>query len=104
MVDNIWSGFGRLGRGMSSALVGSGYGCDGSVVGLWGGVFSSGCLVWRVWSVCLWHARRESGEWIVGLGCGGVGGLGSEGEKNSTTLWLLLNLRILGGSEFCFKN
>ena len=28
---------------MSSALVGSGYGCDGLVVGLWGGVFSSGC-------------------------------------------------------------
>ena len=31
--------------------------------------------------MCLWRARRESGEWIVGLGCGGVGGLGSEGEK-----------------------
>jgi hypothetical protein len=28
---------------MSSALVGSGYGCDGLVVGLWGGVFSLGC-------------------------------------------------------------
>jgi hypothetical protein len=53
--------------------------------------------------VCLWRARRESGEWIVGLGCGGVGGLGSEGEKNFTTLWLLSKLRILGGSEFCFK-
>jgi hypothetical protein len=33
--------------------------------------------------VCLWRARRESGEWIVGLGCGGVGGLGSEGEKKT---------------------
>jgi hypothetical protein len=43
LVDNIWSGFGRLGRGMLSALVGFGYGWDGWVVGLWGGVFSSGC-------------------------------------------------------------
>jgi hypothetical protein len=29
---NIRSGFGELGRGMSSALVGSGYGWDGWVV------------------------------------------------------------------------
>jgi hypothetical protein len=33
-------GFGGLGRGMSSALVGSGYGWDGRVVCLGGGVFS----------------------------------------------------------------
>jgi hypothetical protein len=45
LVDNRWSGFGRLGRGMSSARVGSGYGWDGWVVGLWGGVFSLGCWV-----------------------------------------------------------
>ena len=45
--------------------------------------------------------RVESG--VVGLGCGGVGGLGSVGEKNFTTSWLLLKLRISGGSEFCFK-
>jgi hypothetical protein len=54
--------------------------------------------------VCLWRARSDSGEWIVGLGCGGVGVLGSVGEKNFTTSWLLLKLRISGGSEFCFKN
>jgi hypothetical protein len=29
LVDNRRSGFGRLGRGMSSARVGSGYGWDG---------------------------------------------------------------------------
>ncbi len=53
--------------------------------------------------MCLWRARRESGEWIVGLGCGGVEGLGSAGEKKLTTSWLLLKSRISGGSEFCFK-
>ena len=57
-----WSGFGDLGRGMSSALVGSGYGCDGLVVGLWGGVFSSGCWFGGCGvCVCVWRARRESG-------------------------------------------
>jgi hypothetical protein len=51
----------------------------------------------------MWRARSDSGEWIVGLGCGGVGGLGSVGEKNFTTSWLLSKLRISGRSEFCFK-
>ncbi len=37
---NIMDGFGGLGRGMSSALVGSGYGWDGWVVGFGGGLFS----------------------------------------------------------------
>ena len=37
----------------------------------------------------------------VGLGCGL--GLGKWGEKKLITLWLLLKLRISGGSEFCFK-
>jgi hypothetical protein len=51
------SGFGGLGRGMSSALVGSGYGWDGWVVRLVGGVFS-----WVGWfggcgGVCLWGVR-----------------------------------------------
>jgi hypothetical protein len=40
LVDNGRSGFGRLGRGMSSARVGCGYGWGGWVVVLWGGVFS----------------------------------------------------------------
>jgi hypothetical protein len=38
--DNIRSGFGGLGRGMLSALVGSGYGWDGWFVCLGGGLFS----------------------------------------------------------------
>ncbi len=38
--DNIRSGFGDLGRGMSSALVGCEYGWDGWCVFLWGGLFS----------------------------------------------------------------
>jgi hypothetical protein len=37
-----WIGFGDLGRGMSSALVGGGYGWDGCVVCFLGGVFSWG--------------------------------------------------------------
>ena len=40
LVDNIRSGFGGLGRGMLSALVGSGYGWDGWFVCLGGGLFS----------------------------------------------------------------
>ncbi len=40
LVGDIMDGFGCLGRGVSSALVGSGYGWDGWVVGLGGGVFS----------------------------------------------------------------
>ena len=38
---------------MSSALVGSGYGWDGWCVCFVGGVFSRGCMVRRVWGVCL---------------------------------------------------
>ena len=54
-------GFGELGRGMSSALVGGGYGWDGWVVCLVGGVFSrvvrlGGC----VWCVFVWRARSDS--------------------------------------------
>ena len=30
-------------------------------------------------------------------------GLGERAKKNFITLWLLLKLRISGGSEFCFK-
>ena len=41
---DIKSGFGGLGRGMSSVLVGSGYGWDGWCVCLWGGLFSG--VVW----------------------------------------------------------
>jgi hypothetical protein len=37
----------------------------------------------------------------VGLGCGL--GWGKWGKKKLITLWLLLKLRISGGSEFCFK-
>ncbi len=53
-----WSGFGGLGRGMSSALVGSGYGWDGWGVCLWGGLFS-----WGGWfggcGVCVCGACEE---------------------------------------------
>ncbi len=45
MGGNIRSGFGGLGRGMSSALVGSGYGWDGWVVCFVGGMFSSCVLL-----------------------------------------------------------
>ncbi len=41
---DIKSGFGGLGRGMSSALVGGGYGWDGWFVCFGGGVFSG--VVW----------------------------------------------------------
>jgi hypothetical protein len=58
-----WSGFGRLGRGMSSALVGSGYGWVGRCVGLWGGVFS--------W--CLWLGECGVRVVIVESGEGKVG-------------------------------
>ena len=51
---NIRSGFGGLGGGMLSALVGCGYGWDGWVVCFVGGVFSGGGVVRRVWGVfCL---------------------------------------------------
>ncbi len=73
--------------------------------------------LWVCWVVCLVRVvglegvecafvACEEGEWRVGLlgwGCGGVGGLGSVGEKNFTTSWLLSKLRISGRSEFCFK-
>ena len=71
---NIRSGFGDLGRGMSSALVGGGYGWDGWVVCFVGGVFSWGGWLGRVWGVCLWGVRGvivESVCWVgvrVGLG------------------------------------
>ena len=103
MGGGIKSGFGDLGRGMSSALVGSGYGWDGCVVCLWWGLFS-----WGVWfggcGVCVfvWRVMSDSGEWVVGLVCGL--GWGKWGKKKLITLWLLLKLRISGGSEFCFKN
>ncbi len=35
--------------------------------------------------------------------CAGALGIWGEGKKNFITLWLLLKLRISGGSEFCFK-
>jgi hypothetical protein len=54
------SGFGRLVWGMSSALVGSGYGWDGCCGCLGGGVF--GCVVGWVWRVCVWRAMSDSGE------------------------------------------
>ncbi len=40
--EDIRSGFGGLGGGVSSALVGSGYGWDGWFVSLGGGLFSWG--------------------------------------------------------------
>ncbi len=43
------------------------------------------------------------GSGLLGWGAGWVGDLGNVGQKNFTTLWLLLKLRISGGSEFCFK-
>ena len=54
---DIKSGFGGLGGGMSSALVGGGYGWDGWFVCFGGGLFSWGGMVWRVWGVCLWGVR-----------------------------------------------
>jgi hypothetical protein len=46
--------------GMSSALVGCGYGWEGGCESLGGGVF--GCVV--VWGgrVCVWRAMSDSGE------------------------------------------
>ncbi len=55
---NIRSGFGGLGRGMSSALVGSGYGWVGWVVCFVGGVFSSGVLLGGC-GVCVCGACEE---------------------------------------------
>ena len=45
---------------------------------------------------------------VVGMGVAGdVGDLGVwgifRGKKKLITLWLLLKLRISGGSEFCFR-
>ena len=93
LVGYYWSGFGILGRGLSSALVGSGYGWVGLFVGLGGGLFSLCLCLEGVECVCVWRARSDSGEWgrwCVGLGCGGVGDFGSVGQKNFTTSWLLL--------------
>jgi hypothetical protein len=55
---NIRSGFGGLGRGMSSALVGWGNGWDGWVVCFVGGVFSGGGVVGRVWGVFCWACEE----------------------------------------------
>jgi hypothetical protein len=55
---NIRSGFGELGRGMSSALVGSGYGWDGWFVCLGGGLFSWGGWL-RGCGVCVCGACEE---------------------------------------------
>jgi hypothetical protein len=77
LVGNGRSGFGRLGRGMSSARVGCGYGWDGWVVGLWGGVFSSGCWLGGC-GVCVCGVRGvivESG--LLGWGAGALGVLGA---------------------------
>jgi hypothetical protein len=74
---DIKSGFGGLGRGMSSALVGGGYGWDGWVVCFGGGVFSWCGWLGRVWGVCLWGVRGvivESVCWVgVRVGLGEVG-------------------------------
>ena len=44
------------------------------------------------------------GSGLLGWCAGWVGDLGEVGEKKKLiTLWLLLKLRISGGSEFCFK-
>jgi hypothetical protein len=63
---------------MSSALVGSGYGWDGWVVCLGGGLFSWGGWFGGCGGVFVWRAMSDSGEWVVGLGCGlcWVGDLG----------------------------
>ncbi len=60
-------------------------------------------MVRRVWGECLCGVRGvivESG--LLGW-CAGALGIWGEGKKNFITLWLLLKLRISGGSEFCFK-
>ncbi len=66
---------------MSSALVGGGYGWDGWVVCLVGGVFSS--VVWLGGcGVCVFvgRARSDSGECVLGWGAGWV--QGKWGKKN----------------------
>ena len=60
MGGDKWSGFGDLGRGMSSALVGSGYGWCGWVVVLGGGLFSKWVWFWEgVECVCVCVACEE---------------------------------------------
>ena len=55
---DIWIGFGVLGRGMSSALVGSEYGWDG-----WGVCLGGGVCCWCGWlggcGVCVCGACEE---------------------------------------------
>ncbi len=51
----------------------------------------------------MWRARSDSGEWGCWVGVRVGWGLGERAKKNFITLWLLLKLRISGGSEFCFK-
>ncbi len=53
--------------------------------------------------MCVWRARSDSGEWIVGLGCGGVGGLGSVGEKNLLPRGSFQNCGFQDGVNFVSK-
>ncbi len=48
------------------------------------------------------RARSDSGECVCWVGVR-VGFGVSGGKKKLITLWVLLKLRISGGSEFCFK-
>ena len=49
------------------------------------------------------RARSDSGEWGCWVGVRVGLGIGESRAKKLITLWLLLKLRISGGSEFCFK-
>ncbi len=49
------------------------------------------------------RAMSDSGDWCSWVGVRGRWGFGERAKKNFITLWLLLKLRISGGSEFCFK-
>jgi hypothetical protein len=81
---NIKSGFGGLGGGMSSALVGGGYGWDGWVVCFVGGLFSWGGRFGEgVGFVFVGRARSDSGECVLGWGAGWVG---VSGEKKNLLL------------------
>ena len=49
----------------------------------------------------VWRAMSDSEECVLGWGAGWV--WGKWGKKKLITLWVLLKLRISGGSEFCLK-